>query len=163
MDRLFSFMAEAAERVAQAHRDYPWTEGLLNAKDPSSVAQRWAQGLANAGQKITDGVNAVTVAPGALAAAQSAVWVQRTTASQAKFARNVAAVGLNPWQQSVINKGIPRLASGAAQAEPKMVPFYQKLLPYVASGRASLPKRGDINANKARMNAWVDYMAKFQK
>ena len=133
------------------------------AKDPSSVATRWAQNLGAAGAKVTDGVNAVTTAPGAQAAAQVAVWAARTQAAQAKFARNVASVSLNAWQQAVINKGIPRLASGAASAEPRFQQFMTKLLPYVASGRASLPKRGDINANKARMNAWVDYMAKFQK
>lgn len=133
------------------------------AKDAATVAQRWASGLAAAGQKVTDGVNAVTTAPGAQAAAQSAVWAQRTAAAQAKFARNVAQVGLSAWQQAVIQKGIPRLATGAAQAEPKFQTFMTKLLPYVQSGRSSLPKRGDINANKARMNAWVDYMAKFQK
>lgn len=133
------------------------------AKDPASVAARWAQGLAGSGQKVTDGVNAVTTAPGAQAARQVAVWAARTQASQAKYARNVAAVPLSSWQQAVIQKGIPRLASGAQQAEPKFMTFMTKLLPYVATGRSSLPARGDINANKTRMNAWVDYMAKFQK
>ena len=133
------------------------------AKDAASVAQRWASNLGNAGAKITDGVNAVTQAPGAAAAAQVSVWAQNTQAAQAKFARNVAAVSLNQWQQAVINKGIGRLASGAAAAEPKFQVFMTKLLPYVASGRSALPKRGNLQANIARMTAWVTYMSKFQK
>ena len=133
------------------------------AKDAGTVAQRWAQNLGAAGQKVTDGVNAVTQAPGAQAAAQVAVWAQNTQAAQAKFARNVAAVGLSSWQNSVITKGIPRLASGAAAAEPKFQVFMQKLLPYVASGRGSLPKRGSFDQNLARMTSWAQYMHKFQK
>ena len=133
------------------------------AKDAATVAQRWAQNLGNAGQKITDGVNAVSQAPGAAAAAQVQVWAQNTQAAQAKFARNVAAVSLNQWQQAVINKGIGRLASGATAAEPKFQTFMSKLLPYVQSGRSALPKRGNLQANIARMTAWVTYMSKFQK
>ena len=133
------------------------------AKDAATVAARWAQNLGSAGQKITDGVNSVSQAPGAAAAAQVAVWAQNTQAAQAKFARNVAGVSLNSWQQSVINKGIPRLQSGAQAAEPKFQQFMTKLLPYVQSGRSSLPKRGNLSANIARMTAWVTYMSKFQK
>jgi hypothetical protein len=133
------------------------------AKDPSTVASRWAQNLGAAGQKVTDGVMAVTTAPGAAAAAQVGVWAANTQAAQAKFARNVAAIPLSSWQQSVVNKGIPRLASGAQAAEPKFQQFMTKLLPYVASGRTSLPKRGSYQQNVARLTAWVDYMHKFQK
>ena len=133
------------------------------AKDAATVAQRWAQNLGSAGQKITDGVNAVSQAPGAAAAAQVGVWAANTQAAQAKFARNVAAVSLNQWQQAVINKGIGRLQSGAQAAEPKFQVFMTKLLPYVQSGRGTLPKRGNLQQNIARMTQWVTYMSKFQK
>lgn len=131
------------------------------AKDPATVAQRWAANLGAAGQKVTDGVNAVTTAPGAQAAAQATVWAQNTQAAVQKFQRNVAAVPLNTWQQATIQKGIPRLASGAQAAEAKFQVFMGKLLPYVNSGRANLPKRGAYAQNVARMTAWVDYMHKF--
>lgn len=133
------------------------------AKDPSSVAARWNQGLSGARQKYIDGINSVTTAPGAAAAAQAQVWVQNTTAAQQKFARNVAAVPLSTWQGAAASKGADRLSSGAAAAEPKVMAFMTKLLPYVNSGRASLPKRGSYDANKSRLIAWVDYMHKFQK
>jgi hypothetical protein len=133
------------------------------AKDAASVAQRWAANLGSSGQKVTDGVMAVTTAPGAAAARQVAVWAQNTAAAQGKFARNVAAVPLSAWQQAIINKGIPRLGSGAQAAEPKFQAFMSKLLPYVASGRSSLTARGSYDQNKQRMVQWVDYMHKFQK
>jgi hypothetical protein len=133
------------------------------AKDPTAVAAKWAANLAGSTTSITAGVNSVTQAPGQAAAAQKAVWAQNVAASQAKWARNVAAVPLSDWQQAMITKGIPRVASGATAAEPKMAAFMGKLLPYVAAGKNSLPPRGDINANIARMTQWVMYMAKFQK
>lgn len=131
------------------------------AKDPTAVAQKWVTNLSAATQAITDGVNSVTTAPGQAAARQKAVYVNNVQASANKWATRVAAVTLPDWQQSMITKGIPRVASGAQSAQPKMQAFMSKLLPYVSAGVGSLPARGDINANIARMTAWVQYMAKF--
>lgn len=131
------------------------------AKDPNAIAQKWSQRLAASTQAITDGVNAVTVAPGQAAARQKQVWAANTAAAANKWAVNTAAVSLQEWQSDMINKGVARIASGATAAEPKMAQFMGKLLPYVAAGQGQLPARGDINANIARMVAWTQYMAKF--
>lgn len=131
------------------------------AKDPTAVAQKWATNLAASTQAITDGVNAVAVAPGQAAARQKAVYLANVQASAGKWATNVAAVTLQDWQTAMTTKGIPRVASGATAAQPKMQAFMTKLLPYVANGVGTLPARGDINANIARMVAWVTYMSKF--
>ena len=133
------------------------------AKDPTAAAQRWAQNLGSSGAKVTEGVQGVTVAPGAIAARQVNVWMANTQASAQKFARNVGAVGLGAWQEATINKGIPRLASGAAAAQPKMATFLQKLIPYVESAKQGLPARGSYEQNKARLNAFLDKMHQFQK
>lgn len=133
------------------------------AKDPATVAQAWVDGLGRAGAKITAGVQAVTVAPGQAAARQAAVWASNTAAAQAKWARNTSAVPLSAWQQAVINKGVPRIASGAAAAHDKQVAFYQKFLPYVAAAKAALPPRGSYEQNKARALAMMDANHKFQK
>lgn len=133
------------------------------AKDPATVAQRWAQNLGAAGAKVQEGVNSVRTAPGAAAARQVNVWSQNTAAAAQKYARNVAAVSLSSWQEQTITKGIPRLATGATAAQPKMQEFLGKLLPYVDSARSSLPARGSYEQNKARLVAFLDKMHQFSK
>jgi len=133
------------------------------AKDAASATAAWEAGLSGARQKYIDGVNSVTQAPGAAAAAQVGVWAANTAAAQSKFARSVAAVSLSAWQQASTQKGADRLASGAAAGAAKMGAFLQKFIPYIMSAKASLPKRGSYEQNKARMIAMVDAAHKFQK
>jgi len=133
------------------------------AKDAASATAAWEAGLSGARQKYIDGVNSVTTAPGAAAAAQAGVWASNTAAAQSKFARNVGAVSLGTWQQAAANKGADRLASGAAAGAPKMGAFLQKFIPFVNQAKQSLPKRGSYEQNKARMVAMVDAVHKFQK
>lgn len=129
--------------------------------DPTKAAALWAQRMGASGQRIQDGVNAVTVAPGQSAARQADVWVQNTTAAKTKFAKNVAAVSLDTWRADMLNKGIPRIATGATAAQPKMESFLGKFLPYVANGVRSLPPRGGLDQNINRMVAMVRHNANF--
>lgn len=131
------------------------------AQTPDQIAANWASRLAGSTQKITDGINGVTVAPGVAAARQKDVWLQNTQAAQAKWARNVAAVSLQDWQQMTVSKGVPRIASGAQAAQPKFQSFMAKFLPYVMSGKASLPPRGTLDQNINRAVAMMRHNAKF--
>lgn len=123
--------------------------------DPTAAAAAWAQGMAASGSKITAGVNAVQTPPGQAAARQAQVWAQNTAAAVNKYAKNVAAVSLSDWQQSMITKGIPRIASGAAASQGKMANAMQQILPQIASIVSSLPPRGTFDQNVARMTAYV--------
>lgn len=131
------------------------------AQTADQIAANWASRLAASTQKITDGINGVTVAPGVAAARQKDVWLQNTQAAQAKWARNVAAVSLSDWQQMTVTKGVPRIASGATAAQPKFQAFMSKFLPYVQSGKASLPPRGTLDQNINRAIAMMRHNAKF--
>lgn len=125
------------------------------------AAAKWASNLGASTSRIQAGVQAVTVAPGQSAARQKALWVQKVAASQNKWATNVAAVSLASWQNDTINKGIPRIASGATAAQPKMQQFMGRLLPYISNQVNALPARGDLEQNINRMTTFVRGMSKF--
>lgn len=134
-------------------------------KNPTDVAGKWASRLGAATQDIQRGVQAVTVAPGAAAAAQRQKWVQRVTASQDKWARNVSRVSLADWQAATINKGIPRVASGAQAAQPKMEQFMSELLPHIERGLPALKAMPGVTLDDGinRSSAWIRHMATFRR
>ena len=128
--------------------------------NPTAAAQNWANKLGAAQQAYIDGVNAVTVAPGQLAANAKQLWLANTTASVNRFAANSAAVTKESWQNSTTTKGAPRLGQGATAAQPKVEAVFAKLFPAIAAVVNTLPARGDINANVARSAAFALAMNK---
>ena len=130
---------------------------------PDQVAKSWSQRLAGSGDKIRAGVQAVSVAPGALAARQKAAYVAGVNQSQDKWATRVASVPLSQWQSDMLDKGLNRIASGATAAEGKMTSFFGQLLPFIDAGKGRLPARGGLDANIARSAAWIRYMATFRR
>lgn len=134
-------------------------------KNPQQVAQKWAQNLGQATTAITQGVAAVTVNPSDKAAANEQGYlagVQRAVQS-GKWRRGLQSSSLQNWQQTMTQKGIPRIGTGAAAATGKFANFMGQLLNYQQAGLSQLPPRGDINANLARMMAWAQYMSNFKK
>jgi len=133
----------------------------MTALTPDQIAANWAQRLAASTDKMQAGAMAVPMAPGQAAARQKAVWAQNVAASQNKWATNVAAVTKESWQADYVNKGLPRVGTGATNAVPKMTTFFSKLMPYINAQRQQLPPRGTYDQNKARANAWMDRMHAF--
>lgn len=140
---------------------------MAKARDPATVAKKWSQNLQNAQAQMVAGVQAVTQAPTQLAAKQQAVMLARLQAAvnSGKWAAALNKVSLGDWQQSMISKGIPRVAQGAVDAEPKMETFMQKLLPYTANVSAQIKNMPNTTAadRKARMLANFDLMSQFKK
>jgi hypothetical protein len=130
---------------------------------PDQIAAQWASRLGQSGQRITDGVQAVQVAPGQAAARQKAVYVQNVNASADKWASRVSSVPLSDWQNAMTTKGVQRIGQGATAAQPKFAAFMGQLLPHIATVRSSLPPRGGLDQNIARMTQFVQGMAKFQR
>lgn len=132
-------------------------------KNPADVAAKWASNLGNASQAIQQGVAAVTTAPTSLAAAavdRQVAGVMRA-AQSGKTARNLQKVSLSDWQTSMIQKGLPRISSGAQAAKPKMQGFMSKFLPFLQQGVDSLPPRGDKQANINRAVAMMNHNSEF--
>lgn len=134
---------------------------------PSVAAKNWQQNLTNATTKITQGVQAVQVAPTALAAQAAdkyAAGVQQAVAT-GKYQNGLMGVSLQSWQQSMINKGVPRIASGASAALDKTTKAFTSLYAHIQSGLAQLESmpRGGLDNNLARGNAFARYMATYKK
>lgn len=111
--------------------------------DPNAATAKWVQRMQASSQQITEGVNAVTVAPGVAAAKQVNTWLARVQASAQKWAKNVSAVSLTDWQNAMINVGIGRISAGVTAKQGKYLAFAQNFYPYLAQGQAkvkSMPK-----------------------
>lgn len=137
----------------------------MAAGTPEQIAQKWSNNLAAAAPYITAGVNAVTVAPGQAAARQVDAWINGVQAARQKWQTRVASVSLQDWQQAMINKGVPRVASGAQAAQPKMAQFLGEFLPFqerVTQQVRSMP-RGSLEAGIARAVAQIRGTAQFQR
>lgn len=130
---------------------------------PEQVAASWSQRLAGSTEKIRAGVQAVSVAPGQLAARNKAGYVAGVNQNQDKWASRTASVSLGQWQTDMLDKGLSRISGGATAAQPKFAQFMGQLLPFIERGRGGLPQRGNLDANINRSAAWIRYMAGFKR
>lgn len=124
---------------------------------PDQVAAYWLSGLQNSEQKIRDGVNRVTTAPGAQAAAQADVWANNVIAAKAKFVNNVRRVSLGEWQAATID-AVGNVGTGAQRNQQKFMSRITPVLSHIANGLTQLPPRGSYAQNKTRMNQMADWM-----
>lgn len=96
---------------------------------PQQIADKMASRASAAQGDYTAGVQAVSVAPGAKAAAKKAQYVQNVQASADKWAARVGRVTLEQWKQSTTDKA-GRFASGVTAAKPKIVEFWTSFGPF---------------------------------
>jgi len=131
--------------------------------DPTAATAKWVTNLSNSTQAITAGVDAVTQAPGQLAAAKVTTWLARVQASAQKWAANVSAVSLGDWQQAMKTVGIPRIATGAQAKQGKYAAFATKFYPYLASGVATVKAMPKVTLQDGinRAVAMINHNAKF--
>lgn len=119
------------------------------------AAEAWSNGFSAAGTKYAAGINAVTVAPGQLAAAQKQAYIANVQASANIWAAKVAAVDINTWKTAATTTGAARLASGAQKGAPKMAAFMQNFLPALSTVVGGLPARGTFDQNMQRFTAYA--------
>jgi hypothetical protein len=133
-------------------------------KSVDAIVTRWMTNLSNASATITAGVNAVKTSPGQAAAAHKADWVAAMTSAavQNRWAQQVGAVTLQQWQDAMVKKGIPNIATGVANAKNKMTQFMTSL---IATENAILPTISampnlTLTQRIARATAWMTAMNK---
>lgn len=124
-------------------------------KDPNTSAKKWADRLSQAASDgtIKAGIDAVTVSPGQAAARAADTWAANTAAAKDRFRTNVGRVSLADWQAAANGKGVDRIATGAAAAQPKMVTVLSKLMPAINTIKGTLPPRGSFAQNMQRAQA----------
>jgi len=129
----------------------------------TNAAMKWRDRMSNAGAAIEAGVNAVTEAPGKLAAAQKANWLARITASADKWAQRTGAVTLQKWKDSTIQKGIPRIATGVEMGAANYQSWLEAYLPMIQGVTANLgPKqKGNIGNAMSRIQKVLEATQKF--
>ena len=127
----------------------------------AQAAAKWKRQMAAAGQAYEDGVNSVDVAP----TAQAADAVDRMVAGMAEAAadgrieRGLRSVSLADWKKAAVEKGKQRLSQGAAASEDKTRAAMEENFRDIEEVRASLPPRGTLQDNIARMTAYAEGMA----
>jgi len=112
---------------------------------PQQARDKWVTRIGQATQDIARGVEAVQQAPGAAAAAKFDKWQAGLQAGADKWRRNVGAVPLESWKASMINIGIPRVASGAQAKAGKYEQFAAEFFPYLDQGVAQIARMPDTN------------------
>jgi len=131
------------------------------AKDATTASQKWLTNSQNAVGAYKTGVQAVNVAPGTAAARQKQAYVQGVQANADIWAKNVQ-VPLAEWQAAAAGKGGDRYAGGIAAGAQKQAQFMQNFMPKVQSIANSLPPRGTLEQNIARMTQQVRETAKLR-
>lgn len=115
------------------------------------IVQKWQNNLARSGEAVKAGVQNVTVAPGQKAAAAANKYAQNTqeAVNSGKFQRRVSAVSLTDWQNAMIQKGIPRLNTGAAAGAAKMAKYLTVAAPVYEDIRQTTANMPNNNTDEA--------------
>jgi hypothetical protein len=124
----------------------------------STAAANWQTGFSGASTKYVAGVNAVTVAPGQLAAANKSGYLSGVQQNADIWASKVAAVDLGTWKNAAATTGAARLATGATKGLPKMQAFMNNFLPVLSGVVSSLPQRGTFEQNMQRSMAFAQQL-----
>ena len=133
----------------------------------AQAAEKWSRRLSGSGEDFKRGVASVTTAPGQKAASKADKMLAKLTESitSGRWAAAVSSVSLQEWKDSMTNKALQRIASGASGATPKVQAFMNKLLPYIESLKSEIENMPSNTTEDsiARMNHWTRKMAEFKK
>jgi len=137
------------------------------ALSPQEVAAKWRRRLEGASEDYRIGVEAVTENPADKAIAKQDKMLAGITAAvnSGKWAAGLKRVDLAAWKKATIEKGVARLAAGAASGEAKMLDFMGALLPFQQSLQAKVDSMADVTFEDGvnRMVAWARGMREFKR
>lgn len=135
--------------------------------NPATIAATWASNLGAATTKMKNGVQGLTVSPTQQAAAAVGRWqaAMADPNTAARFQSGLQRVSLADWQNAYIQKGLPRIASGAQAAVPKFTTFLQQWIPFLqnASAQVAAMPNNTLQDRINRMVAMVNFEAGFKR
>lgn len=140
---------------------------MKKALNAATIAAKWGNRMAGAGEAMKNGVANVTVAPTQLAAAAKDRWIAgiQQAASEGRFEAGLQAVTLQDWQRAMTEKGVSNMQTGARTAVPKVQKFLADYLPFAAQVSdevAAMPK-GTIEDSVNRAAAAIRKLASYRK
>src|SRR5437660_6363253 len=102
--------------------------------DAAKAAQRWAERMQSAGERVREGVMSTDKDPIQLAISRASTWQANVSSSKAmeRYKAGLGRSSKSAWQQGMIDKGIPAMANGARVAQPKVQAFLSSFLPFLA-------------------------------
>ena len=125
----------------------------------SEFAEKWASRMSSAGTYIEAGVRRVTVAPSQKAIAKQDKMLANfiESVNNGTWAANLGKVSLADWQDSMINKGLARIATGATKAKAKVQAKAHALLDHINAGlsRIAAMPNNTIEDAIARQAEWT--------
>lgn len=134
---------------------------------PAEFQEKHARRLKASLTDMRTGVEKVTEAPGAKAAAKQDKMLANLTAKvvDGTWAARLKKVTLEEWRTKMIDKGLPRVSGGIDAAAAKVTDFASQLLPAVDAASRKVATMPDLTLEDsiARMNSFVRDMAKFSK
>lgn len=134
-------------------------------KSGAAIAKSWLSGIQNNTEKARAAVDAMTVNPMELAAAAEGRYALGTAkaAREGKFAAGCRSVSPNAWKKAYKEKGIPRMAEGAAQSLSLTAAFHDQHQPVAQASRDACraAKAAGTMDGKARMLHNFDAMSAF--
>ena len=133
----------------------------------AQYAEKHARRLKAATPDIQAGIERVSVAPTALAAAKKQKMLSNLTeaVNSGKWEAGLRRVSLDEWKNQAVNKGLGRIAAGIDGAQDKVVAFAEKLITYENHILGDVEKMPDLTLEDSinRMTKWARDMAKFTR
>jgi len=136
-------------------------------KTATQVAEKWNRRLKGSTQDIEAGIQGVTTAPTQLAAGKLDKMRKNLVEAidSGKVADGLNRVSLEEWKTKTLRKGVPRIAQGADEAQPKVQAFMGELLPHIETVKAQVDSMPDMSLedNINRATAFMRGMANFRR
>ena len=134
---------------------------------PEEFQEKHARRLKGALQDISTGIDRVTEAPTAKAAAKEQKMVANLNSAvqSGKWRNGLNRVSLEQWKTAAKQKGINRIAAGIDGAKDKVTAFAGQLLAHEATLQGQVQKMPDLTLEDSisRATAWIRGMNKFER